>query len=111
MKYKRTMYFDIIQDTRFSADPKLNVNKWISAILETLNKFPVKYNIDNMRVLPFSADAEEAPFTSYRQRIYVKKEGRISWNEIQQAINEVKICCFEFLPCVKIKTINFIQKN
>ena len=91
MKY--TMFFDVIQDTRFSETPKIAVNEWIQSILASLAKLPVSFNVDNMRAIPFG---EPEPNTSYRQRIHIRKIGKISWQVIMAEINKIKVCRYVF---------------
>ena len=90
---KRTMYFDVIRDTRFSETAKIDVNEWVQNILAALSKLPVSFNVDNMRVISFG---EPEPCTSYRQRIYVKKGGKITWQTIMAEINKIKVCRYGF---------------
>jgi hypothetical protein len=96
---KRTMFFDVIQDTRFSKTANIVVNEWVQNILANLAKLPVTFNVDNMRAIPFG---EPEPCTSYRQRIYVKKAGKISWQAIMAEINKTKSAQYEFLKTIKL---------
>lgn len=97
---KRTLYFDVIQDTRFSILAEENVSKWTGRILNNLTELPVKCQLDTLREVPFSGDE---PCISYRQRFYVRKTGRVSWDRVYKEINKVRPCRFQFLACHRLK--------
>jgi len=99
---KRTMYFDVIQDTRFSPDTaRENVIEWVNKIHNQLSKLPVVIQIDSIRELKFSGNE---PCMSYRQRIYVKKAGKVTWDTIYKAVNSIKPCVYNFLLCTRAKS-------
>lgn len=97
------MYFDVIQDTRFSPLARENVIAWVKDIAVKLHTLPLEYHVDMLRELYFDGKlTEHEPCTSHRQRFYIKKTGRISWDTIQKTVNNIKICRFDFLKCVKV---------
>ena len=91
------MVFDVIQDTRFDKTPAVTVNEWVQDILAKLDKLPVLYKVDNMRKLHFLGDGDEKANDSYRQKVYVNKTNKVSWETIYKTINSIKACVYKFV--------------
>jgi len=94
---KRTLYFDVIQDTRFAKNPDTIVNQWVQNILAELAKLPVIFKVANMRKIYFLGDEDgDEEYCSYRQRIYVNKTNKVTWNTIYETINSIRACVYAF---------------
>ena len=83
----RTLQFDLITDNRFTKTPRKDLAELSHNVFTDLQELPVFASIENIRKLKFRSSTVGPSNNSYRQRFYISKEGRITWQKIQQVIN------------------------
>lgn len=96
----RTLKFDVITDSRFSADPKQEQENKIGKIIRDLTIPGLSVKLLDRRVLSFGMNdpTNKEPSISYRVTIYVQKNTRyITWDNIKQIINQTHVPYYSFV--------------
>ena len=84
----RTLQFDLITDSRFTKAPRKDLVLLSHNVFAAPKNLPTFTSIRNIRKLQFRTTVLGPANNSYRQRFYVSKEGKVTWDKIIEAVNK-----------------------
>ncbi len=95
----RTLEFTFARDTRFSDNPKQDVEQWANEIKQKVDALPtVHIKLFETKKIHFPADDLEGACDSYRKKVHIWKDNRrVTWNDVYKLVNSVKPCHYSFV--------------